>query len=131
MNTCEQLDGTREVLPRRRQTGNVQLARDARIGEGDVVAGPSERSASSLARPPAFRMTCASPSRSPASFAGSMRASMHVKIAKRRAGGSASFPRSPKSDAQAALAARTSCRTLLISASSPMPNMVVLIEQLG
>ena len=30
----------------------------------------SERSASSLARPPAFRMTCASPSRRPASFAG-------------------------------------------------------------
>ena len=48
----------------------------------------SERIASSLARPPALRMTWASPSLSPAYFAGSSRASMQVRIAKRRAGGS-------------------------------------------
>ena len=50
----------------------------------------SERMASSLARPPALRITWASPSLSPAYFAGSRRASMHVRIANRRAGGSAS-----------------------------------------
>ena len=49
----------------------------------------SERIASSLARPPALRMTWASPSSRPAYLAGSRRASMQVRIAKRRAGGRA------------------------------------------
>ena len=47
----------------------------------------SERVASSLARPPALRITCASPSRSPANWAGSRWASMQIRIAKRRTGG--------------------------------------------
>jgi len=47
----------------------------------------SERIASSLARPPALRMTWASPSARPASLAGSIRASMQVRMAKPRAGG--------------------------------------------
>ena len=38
-----------------------------------------DRMASSLARPPALRMTWASPSLRPAYLAGSSRASMHVK----------------------------------------------------
>src|SRR6266478_5180443 len=57
----------------------------------------SDRMASSLARPPALRMTCASPSASPAHLAGSSRASMQVRMAKCRAGGMASFALSPKS----------------------------------
>src|SRR5579863_1318690 len=52
--------------------------------------------ASSLARPPALRITCASPSARPAYLAGSSRASMQVRIAKRRAGGRANVPLSPK-----------------------------------
>src|SRR5450432_596468 len=52
--------------------------------------------ASSLARPPALRITGASPSAKPAYFAGSRRASMHVRIANRLPGGSGSFPFSPK-----------------------------------
>ena len=50
-----------------------------------------ERIASSEARPPALRMTCASPSARPAYFAGSRRASMQVRMAKPRAGGRARF----------------------------------------
>src|SRR5664280_871817 len=71
----------------------------------------SDRIASSLARPPAFRMTCASPSASPAYFAGSSRASMQVRMANPRAGGSASSPLSPNDAAYSALARRTSART--------------------
>ena len=56
----------------------------------------SERMASSLARPPALRMTWASPSARPANLAGSSRASMQVRMAKRRAGGIASLALSPK-----------------------------------
>ena len=41
-------------------------------------------------------MTCASPSASPAYFAGSSRASIQVRIAKRLAGGRPSLPLSPK-----------------------------------
>src|SRR5262249_2784101 len=69
-----------------------------------------ERSASSLARPPALRMTCASPSLSPAYFAGSRRASMQVRMTNPRAGGRPSFCFSPKLSAYLALAARTSSR---------------------
>src|SRR4029079_1911013 len=71
----------------------------------------SERIASSLARPPALRMTWASPSARPAYLAGSRRASMQVRIAKRRAGGRARSAFAPKDIAYAALAARTSSRT--------------------
>src|SRR6186997_2313475 len=73
----------------------------------------SERIASSLARPPALRITCASPSARPAYFAGSSRASMQVRIAKDRAGGSASSALSPKDSAYFSLAFRTSSRTLM------------------
>ena len=59
----------------------------------------SERIASSLARPPALRMTWASPSARPAYLAGSRRASMQVRIAKPRAGGIPSSPLAPKSAA--------------------------------
>ena len=63
-----------------------------------------ERMASSLARPPALRMTCASPSLSPAYLAGSSRASMQVRIAKRRAGGRARSAVEPKEAAYDSLA---------------------------
>ena len=56
----------------------------------------SERIASSLARPPALRITWASPSARPAYLAGSRRASMQVRMAKRRPGGSGKAPLSPK-----------------------------------
>src|SRR6266571_1468162 len=68
--------------------------------------------ASSLARPPALRITWASPSLSPAYFAGSSRASMQVRIANCRAGGRASSPFLPKDAAYALLATRTSSWTL-------------------
>ena len=71
----------------------------------------SERMASSLARPPALRMTCASPSARPAYFAGSSRASMQVRIANCRAGGSASSPFAPNEPAYSAFAASTSSST--------------------
>ena len=69
-----------------------------------------ERIASSDALPPALRITCASPSLSPAYFAGSRRASMHVRMANPRAGGRASSPLS-NAAAYASFAARTSSRT--------------------
>jgi hypothetical protein len=47
--------------------------------------------ASSVARPLALRITCASPSARPAYFAGSRRASIHVRIANPRAGGKLDF----------------------------------------
>ena len=56
----------------------------------------SDRMASSVARPPALRMTCASPSARPAYLAGSSRASMQVKMANLRAGGRASSDFAPK-----------------------------------
>src|SRR6266446_4462762 len=71
----------------------------------------SERMASSLARPPALRMTCASPWLSPAYLEGSSLASMHVRMAKRRAGGSARLPSWPNEAAYVALAERTSLST--------------------
>ena len=52
----------------------------------------SERSASSETTPPALRMTWASPSSSPAYFAGSSLASMQVTIANLRRGASADRP---------------------------------------
>src|SRR5215467_15306226 len=67
----------------------------------------SERMASSVARPPALRITWASPSASPAYLAGSSRASMQVRMAKCRAGGIASLPFSPKFLAYWLLASRT------------------------
>jgi hypothetical protein len=79
----------------------------------------SERIASSLARPPAFRMTCASPSASPAYPAGSSLASIQVKIAKCRAGGSASSAFAPNEAAYSALARSTSSRAA-IGASPPV-----------
>src|SRR5215510_5018711 len=70
----------------------------------------SERMASSVARPPALRITWASPSASPAYLAGSSRASMQVRIAKCRAGGMASLPFSPKLLAYCLLASRTASK---------------------
>src|ERR1700735_86848 len=70
--------------------------------------------ASSLARPPALRITCASPSAKPAYLAGSSRASMQVRMAKRRDGGRASLSLSPKLAAYARLDASTSERIWLI-----------------
>src|SRR4029077_6126149 len=55
--------------------------------------------ASSVARPPALRITWASPSARPAYFAGSRRASMQVRIANPRAGGSAKSFLAPNPDA--------------------------------
>src|SRR6266550_8483272 len=64
----------------------------------------NDRMASSLARPPALRITCASPLLNPAYLAGSSRASMQVRIAKPRAGGSASSLFAPKVAAYSSLA---------------------------
>ena len=52
----------------------------------------SGRSASSETTPPAFLITCASPSSSPRNFAGSRRASMQVTTARRRPGGADRSP---------------------------------------
>src|ERR1700722_7965367 len=67
----------------------------------------SDRMASSVARPPALRMTWASPSARPAYLAGSSRASMQVRIANRRAGGRGQLPFLAKPRTYAALAAAT------------------------
>src|SRR4051812_10789406 len=71
----------------------------------------SDRIASSLARPPALRITCASPSLRPAYFAGSSLASMQVRIAKPRAGGRASSLFAPNEATYCSFALRTSSRT--------------------
>src|SRR6266436_1096362 len=78
----------------------------------------SDRMASSLARPPAFRITWASPSAKPAYFAGSRRASIQVRIAKWRLGGNGRLPLSPKFSAYLAFAASTSSRILVIAFAS-------------
>src|SRR6202047_483236 len=78
----------------------------------------SDRMASSLARPPALRITWASPSAKPAYFAGSRRASIQVRIAKRRLGGNGRLPLSPKFSAYLAFAASTSSRILVIVLAS-------------
>src|ERR1700749_4790144 len=74
--------------------------------------------ASSLARPPALRITWASPSARPAYFAGSRRASIQVRIAKWRLGGSGRLPLSPKFSAYLVFAASTSSRILVIALAS-------------
>src|ERR1700747_2399670 len=74
----------------------------------------SDRMASSLARPPALRITGASPSARPAHLSGSRRASIQVRIAKRRLGGSGRLPLSPKFSAYLVFAANTSSRILVI-----------------
>src|SRR6202451_1297792 len=71
----------------------------------------TDRIASSLARPPAFRMTCASPSLSPAYLAGSRRASMQVRMANLRPGGSGNSALSPNPCAYAPFASRISSIT--------------------
>src|SRR5215831_1450674 len=76
-----------------------------------------ERMASSLARAPALRITCASPSERPANLAGSRRASIQVRMAKWRAGGMASLLFSPKVAAYLELDSRTSLRILLMVCS--------------
>src|SRR6476659_2189898 len=73
----------------------------------------SERIASSLARPPALRTTWASPSLRPAYLAGSRRASMHVRMPKRRAGGSARSFFAPNAEAYASFACSTSDSTVI------------------
>src|ERR1700686_3253353 len=84
-----------------------------------------ERIASSLARPPAFRITCASPSARPANLAGSSRASMHVRTAKPRAGGRASLPLSPKLEAYDSLDLSTSERIRLIGKLLKIPPLAL------
>ena len=63
-----------------------------------------------MTRPPAFRITCASPSSSPRNLAGSSRASMQVTTAKRRPGGIGRWPFS-KLEAYCSFAARISSLT--------------------
>jgi hypothetical protein len=70
--------------------------------------------ASSLARPPAFLITWASPSLKPAYFAGSKRASMHVRMAKWRAGGSGNSDFPPNVAAYSSLACSTPSRSDMI-----------------
>src|SRR5215471_15066199 len=81
----------------------------------------SDLIASSLARPPALRITWASPSARPAYFAGSRRASIQVRIAKWRLGGNGRLPLSPKFSAYLAFAASTSSRIVVI-ATPPVPS---------
>jgi hypothetical protein len=61
------------------------------------------------------QITCASPSASPANFAGSRRASMQVRIAILRAGGRARSPLTPNVDEYCELASRTSFKTELMT----------------
>jgi hypothetical protein len=74
----------------------------------------SERMASSVARPPAFRITWASPSARPAYLAGSRRASMQVKMANSLpgAGQACFYRRTPRH--KAAFAFKTLERTDMI-----------------
>jgi homoserine O-acetyltransferase len=75
---------------------HFDLGRD-RDGVEELVGNHQGAVASSLARPPSLRITWASPSCSPASAAGSSRASIQVRMAMRRAGGSGRDPSfSPK-----------------------------------
>src|ERR1700730_971711 len=74
--------------------------------------------ASSLARPPVLRITWASLSARPAYFAGSRRASIQVRIAKWRLGGSGRLAFSPKFSAYLAFAASTSSRILVTARPS-------------
>src|SRR5215469_14533348 len=91
----------------------------------------NDRIASSLARPPALRITWASPSDKPAYFAGSRRASIQVRMAKRRLGGRGRLPLSSKLSAYLAFAASTSSRILLI-AVPPAPRVLSrLIRKMG
>src|ERR1700731_721474 len=85
-----------------------------------------DRMASSLARPPAFRITWAAPSARPAYFAGSRRASIQVRIAKWRLGGNGRLPLSPKFSEYFAFAASTSSRIVVIAFIShfEFPNQV-------
>src|SRR5207302_965563 len=62
--------------------------------------------------------TWASLSAKPAYFAGSRRASIHVRIAKWRLGGSGRLPLFPKFSAYLAFAASTSSRILVIAFTS-------------
>src|SRR5215831_5172040 len=82
-----------------------------------LVEITSERIASSVARPPALRITWASPSARPAYLAGSSRASIQVRIAKWRPGGNGRLPLSPNVAAYWAFAASTSSRMLIAFAS--------------
>ena len=75
-----------------------------------------DRIVSSLALPPALRMTCASPSDRSANFAGSILASMHVRIANRLEGGMGNVPLFPNRSAYSRFAASTSSTILLIVA---------------
>src|SRR4029077_7599489 len=89
----------------------------------------SDRMASSPARPPALRITWASPSARPAYLAGSRRASIQVRIAKWRLGGNGRLPLSPKFSAYLAFAANTSSRILLIAFTSwsEVSTLVLLV----
>src|SRR6516165_3999664 len=64
-------------------------------------------------------MTWASPSDSPAYFAGSRQASMQVNMVNRRAGGRASLPLSPKCSVYVLFADSTSFKILLMSNLHP------------
>src|SRR5258705_283364 len=65
----------------------------------------SERMASSLARPPALRMTWASPSARPANLAGSRRAALQVGVAKPGGRGGAASPPGPTDPGEGRVAA--------------------------
>jgi hypothetical protein len=74
----------------------IRMMHHEPLARAEQLVGDDERTmASLLARPPALRMTRASPSARPANLAGSSRASMQVRMAKRRAGGSAGARRLP------------------------------------
>src|SRR5215472_11458813 len=84
----------------------------------------SDLIASSLARPPALRITWASPSVRPAYFAGSRRASIQVRIANWRLGGNGRLPLSPKLSAYLTFAASTSSRILVIASCSEISSRI-------
>src|SRR5512132_1546520 len=75
------------------------ITRNSRVPSSQLEIS-NDRTASSVALPPALRITCASPMSSPRALAGSIRASMQVSTAMLRAGG---ISRSPLSNASANL----------------------------
>src|SRR4051812_27680978 len=84
----------------------------------------SERIVSSVTTPPAFRMTCASPSFSPRTFVGISRASMHATTASLRPGGIGRSPLSKLEEYCSAL--RRTSSVVLIGWTLLRPRRVVL-----
>ena len=86
----------RGAPPRRRRAGRTACARSATISSvpSSSMLTISERMTSSVTRPPALRMMCASPVRRPSVSSTSRRASMHAMMASLDSGAAVSADRS-------------------------------------